>query len=266
MRAPIQRQQQQNPFGDFVAAPAASNPYVMDAAKRGAALLSAPWMQQQAQERADALKAQQDASSQQQRGAAQQGDPNYQNSIGGYGGPNGGPGNGGNRSAIRGDQSDELLLARTLQAEAGNQGYEGMLDVGSVIANRVADKRYGDGTLNGVIMRRGQFSTWNGVTGYAGGEQGQDMNFQPNAQATKAAQAIIAGNYQDRTRGATHYVNKNISNPTWGNSATYKRGDHWFGQADGPGTGQRPILPQNGGGRAPNYTDIFSNYSMGRTQ
>lgn len=265
MRAPLQRQQQQNPFGDFVAAPAEINPQIQQMAQRGAALMSAPWMQQQAQEQADVLKAQQEASAQKQREA----NPDYRASLGSYGGSNGGPGNGsggssgGYRAAIQGNQSDELLLARTLQAEAGNQGYDGMLDVGSVIANRVGDKRYGDGTLNGVIMRRGQFSAWNGVTGYAKGEQGQNMNFQPNEQALSAAKAILAGQYQDRTNGATHYVNKNVSNPSWGNNVTYKRGDHWFGQADGPGSGQRPV-PQSNGGRPTNYTNSISNYSMGR--
>ena len=150
------------------------------------------------------------------------------------------------RPAIQANNDDVLMLARTLQAEAGNQGREGMLDVGSVIANRVGDSRYGDGTIRGVVMRRGQFSAWNGETGHAGGEQGQNMNFQPNADAMAAAQAIISGNYKDRTNGATHYVNKNISNPSWGNNVTYQRGDHWFGQADGPGNGQRPTPPAGG--------------------
>lgn len=147
------------------------------------------------------------------------------------------------RAPIQANNDDVLMLARTLQAEAGNQGREGMMDVGAVIANRVGDSRYGDGTIRGVVMRDGQFSAWNGVTGYAGGEQGQNMDFEPNADALAAAQAIISGNYEDRTNGATHYVNKNISNPSWGENVTYQRGDHWFGQADGPGNGQRPTPP-----------------------
>lgn len=154
------------------------------------------------------------------------------------------------RPAIQANDDDVLMLARTLQAEAGNQGLDGMMDVGSVIANRVGDSRYGDGTIRGVVMKNGQFSAWNGVTGYAGGEQGQNMNFQPNAEAMAAAQAIISGNYEDRTNGATHYVNKNISNPSWGNNVTYQRGDHWFGQADGPGNGQRPTPQSNARPRA----------------
>jgi hypothetical protein len=46
------------------------------------------------------------------------------------------------------------LLAKTLQAEAGNQDYEGILAVGSVIANRVKSGNYGKG-LRGVILKPG---------------------------------------------------------------------------------------------------------------
>jgi len=131
-----------------------------------------------------------------------------------------------------------LMLARTLQAEAGNQGYQGMLDVGSVIRNRAATGNYGDG-VQGVIMRPGQFSAWNSVTGYAGGEQGQNMNFTPNEEALRAADAILSGQYQDRTGGATHYY-ANIPGvsgvPSWSNSSFRQiDGDHFFGRADGEG-------------------------------
>lgn len=131
-----------------------------------------------------------------------------------------------------------LMLARTLQAEAGNQGYQGMLDVGSVIRNRMATGRYGDG-VQGVIMQPGQFSAWNSVTGYAGGEQGQNMDFTPNEEALRAADAILAGQYEDRTGGATHYY-ANIPGvsdvPNWNNSSFRQiDGDHYFGVADSKG-------------------------------
>ena len=70
--------------------------------------------------------------------------------------------------------ADRELLARTLQAEAGGEGLGGMLAAGSVIQNRVASGNYGQG-LRGVIMKPGQFSAWNGVTGYAGGQGAIDM-------------------------------------------------------------------------------------------
>ena len=154
-------------------------------------------------------------------------------------------------------QDTRLMLARTLQMEAGNQGLEGMIDVGSVIRNRAASGRYGEG-VEGVIMRPGQFSAWNGVTGYAGGEQGQNTNFTPNADALAAADAVLSGQYQDRTGGATHYYAElpNSPAPSWTNDS-FRRvggGDHYFGDADGvgavngnngpiannPGTPQRP--------------------------
>lgn len=129
--------------------------------------------------------------------------------------------------------NDRELLARTLQAEAGNQGFGGMLAAGSVIANRVGSGGYG-GSLRDVILKPGQFSAWNSLTGYAGGEQGQDMgNMRPSQDAYKAADAILSGNYKDPTGGATHYFNPDISQPEWGQSGQWKRiGDHVFGSAD----------------------------------
>lgn len=126
------------------------------------------------------------------------------------------------------------MLARTLQAEAGNQGYQGMVDVGSVIRNRAASGKYGDG-IQGVIMKPGQFSAWNSVTGYAGGQQGQNMDFTPSKDAYAAADAILSGNYKDETGGATHYYNPSVSTPAWGSSSFIRRGAHVFGNADGGG-------------------------------
>ena len=136
--------------------------------------------------------------------------------------------------------NDRELLARTLQAEAGNQGYGGMLAAGSVIMNRVNTSGYGNG-LRGVILKPGQFSAWNSTTGYAGGEQGQDMaNMRASDEAYKAADALISGGYKDVTGGATHYYNPAISQPTWGqkDGDDWKQiGDHVFGFAD---AGRKP--------------------------
>ena len=128
--------------------------------------------------------------------------------------PGQGPVNG-NTGPIQASPDTVLRLARTLQAEAGNQGAQGMLAVGAVIRNRAAAGRYGEG-IDGVIMKPGQFSAWNSETGYASGEQGQDMNFQPNEEAMAVAQAILNGEYEDTTQGSTHYYNPAISQPAWG--------------------------------------------------
>ena len=129
--------------------------------------------------------------------------------------------------------SDRELLARTLQAEAGNQGLGGMLAAGSVVMNRANTGGYGNG-LRGVILKPGQFSAWNSLTGYAGGEQGQNMvSMRPSEAAYQATDKLLTGDYQDPTGGATHYYNPDISNPSWAEGKEFKRlGDHVFGFAD----------------------------------
>ena len=158
--------------------------------------------------------------------------------------------------------NEREILARTLQAEAGNQGLGGMIAAGSVIMNRVGSGGFGS-NVRDVILAPGQFSAWNSVTGYAGGEQGQDMGFTPSAEAYKAADTLLSGQYEDITGGATHYYNPDISQPSWGmgSGGDWKRiGQHVFGKADagkssktGAATMDRPTAqqmqqqPQQGG-------------------
>lgn len=145
-------------------------------------------------------------------------------------------------------QDERDLLARTIQAEAGGEGYQGMLAVGSVINNRARSGNYGGSKLRDVIMKPGQFSAWNGVTGYAGGEGALDMDkMQPSSAALRVADQIIAGGYDDPTGGATHYYNPDAADPKWGQSAggTWKTiGNHVFGYGDGnPGATRKAPAP-----------------------
>ena len=134
-----------------------------------------------------------------------------------------------------GDMSDRDLLAYTLQAEAGGEGFNGALAAGSVIFNRVKSGKYGKG-LQGVIMKPGQFSAWNKVTGYAGGEGGLDMNnMRPTKEMYKVADTLISGSYKDKTGGATHYYNPDVATPKWGpkdRNEWITIGNHLFGHAD----------------------------------
>jgi len=132
--------------------------------------------------------------------------------------------------------SDRDILAKTIQAEAGNQGAQGMLAVGSVIMNRAKASGYGGG-IQDVILKPGQFSPWNSETNYAGGAQGQDMmNLVASPQAYAVTDAVLSGKAPDPTSGATHFYNPDISNPSWG--AEKQGGDwtrinsHLFGKAD----------------------------------
>ena len=141
--------------------------------------------------------------------------------------------------------NDRDLLAKTLMAEAGNQGYLGMLAAGSVIMNRVNSGRYGQG-LQGVIMKPGAFSPWNSVTGFAGGEQGQNMAaIRPSEEAYRVADELLSGKATDPTRGATHFYNPDISNPSWGvggGGDWTKIGAHVFGRADDQNKGPSRVM------------------------
>jgi hypothetical protein len=133
---------------------------------------------------------------------------------------------------------DRELLARILTAEAGNQGPIGMTAAGNVIMNRANTPGYGDG-VRGVIMKPGQFSPMNSVTGYARGEQGQNIDaLRPSETAYMVADSLLQGTAGDITGGATHFFNPDISNPSWAQGKDFTRiGDHVFGRADaGRGT------------------------------
>lgn len=136
------------------------------------------------------------------------------------------------------EMSDLEILARTIEAEAGVEGYDGKLAVGAVIANRAASGRHGK-DIKGVILKKGQFSPWNSYTGYAKGEQGKDMlKLKPTKASYAAAQSILMGDYEDPTDGATHYVNPEISTPDWfgalkrSKRGTVAVGSHLFGNPD----------------------------------
>ena len=124
------------------------------------------------------------------------------------------------------------LLARTLEAEAGDQGSGGMLAAGSVIMNRLKNPAYGS-ELHSVILQPGQFSAWNSYTGYEGGLGGVNMyQITPSSTAYEVADQLLAGTYEDPTGGAMHYYNPNEANPIWGqrSGGTWKKiGDHIFG-------------------------------------
>ena len=149
------------------------------------------------------------------------------------------------------------LLAKTLQAEAGNQGYNGMVAVGSVIMNRLG----GGSDLGKVILQPGHFSAWNKETDYLEGEQGQDMSFTPSDKAYEVADALLSGNYEDPTGGATHYYNPQLADPNWGASAGgdwMTIGQHVFGKANK--AGPKPI-PNNGQMKKSLEAEIFGGAS-----
>ena len=83
--------------------------------------------------------------------------------------------------------SDVLLLAALIQAEADNQGDAGRLAVGSVVMNRVASSKFPN-TISGVIYQSGQFAP---VTS---GRVAVILAQGPNSGCQYAAAQAIAGN------------------------------------------------------------------------
>lgn len=138
---------------------------------------------------------------------------------------------------MEGRFSDRDLLAIALEAEAGGEGELGMLAAGAVIDNRVQARGYGGNTFNDVILARGQFSAFNGITGYRDGEGALDVNnISPSETAYKVADQILSGDYESPVGGATHYYNPDESDPEWGQARAggdwQRIGNHIFGYAD----------------------------------
>ena len=147
--------------------------------------------------------------------------------------------------------SNRDLLAKTLEAEAGNQGIGGMMAVGAVVMNRLGSGQ----SIRDVILAPKQFSPWNMVT--AGlEEQAQDMqNLQPSQDAYAVADSLLSGNYVDPTGGAKNFYNPDISSPDWGpeNTSDWLRiGDHIFGTAGG----KKPVATPN---QQPNILNAVQN-------
>ena len=103
-----------------------------------------------------------------------------------------------NNGAVAANVSDQVLLAALIQAEGGNQPYEGQVSVGTVVMNRLRSGRYGS-SISSVIYAKGQF-------GPAGsGQVAQIAAAGPKASCLAAAQDAING--VSYIGGATHFRN-----------------------------------------------------------
>ena len=103
-----------------------------------------------------------------------------------------------NNGAVAADVSDQVLLAALIQAEGGNQPYEGQVSVGTVVMNRLRSGRYGS-SVSSVIYAKGQF-------GPAGsGQVAQIAAAGPKASCLAAAQDALNG--VSYIGGATHFRN-----------------------------------------------------------
>lgn len=101
-----------------------------------------------------------------------------------------------NRGAVPTSVSDVTVLAALIQAEAGNQPYEGKLAVGAVVMNRVRSGGYPN-TIIEVITAPGQFPPATNGTVAAIAARG------PSSSCMQAAQAAVDG--QTTVGGALHF-------------------------------------------------------------
>ena len=106
--------------------------------------------------------------------------------------------------AVAAPVNDQVLLAALIQAEGGNQPYEGQVSVGTVVMNRLKSGRYGS-SISSVIYAKSQF-------GPAGsGQVAQIAAAGPKASCLQAAQDAING--VSYIGGATHFRNVSSGYP-----------------------------------------------------
>lgn len=112
-----------------------------------------------------------------------------------------------------------ILLARVIHGEARGESFLGKVAVGSVILNRVEDKKNFPDTIREVILERGQFSSL--IDGQA--------NLFPDQISISAARAALVG--YDPTYESIFFYNPDIAtNLTWISKRPVikKIGDHVF--------------------------------------
>lgn len=82
-------------------------------------------------------------------------------------------------------KSDLYILSHVINGEAGGSTYKDKLYVGSVVLNRVKDKRFPN-TIKGVVFQRQQYAcTWDG-----------NYNKKPNKGSIKAAKYLLKNGSQ----------------------------------------------------------------------
>ena len=111
--------------------------------------------------------------------------------------------------------ADIDVVARTVWAEARNQGPVGMQAVANVIANRVKHPRWWGKGWAGVCQKRWQFSCWNP------GDPNLELLLKVDRRsatfrlASLIAKRAIEGRLEDVTDRADHYFNPKVAKPNW---------------------------------------------------
>lgn len=123
------------------------------------------------------------------------------------------------------DARSRECLALTMYWEARGEGRTGMLAVGAVVLNRVADHRFPD-TVCGVVYQGGetppcQFSWW------CDGRSDRPSHAAKWSASLNLAGELLAARAHDPTHGALFFHNTSISAP-WRRTQTAQIGNHVF--------------------------------------
>ncbi len=130
-----------------------------------------------------------------------------------------------NTAQARPDQQAQHCLALAMYWEARGEGEKGMYAVGSVVMNRVQDKRFPDSAC--AVVKQGgetapcQFSWW------CDGKSDRPTNKRSWARAMHVANQVLHGRRSDPTRGALFFHSTSV-NPGWRLKRSARVGDHIF--------------------------------------
>ncbi len=133
------------------------------------------------------------------------------------------------KKLLTSDQKEIDLLARTAWGEARGEGLAGMEKVMHVIMNRVKRGGWWGATVESVVKKPYQFSTWNESDPNFAKMQAVNTSDKQFVAALSSARGIYAGTIEDTTGGATHYHATKI-NPAWARAGTVTEiyGNHIF--------------------------------------
>lgn len=116
---------------------------------------------------------------------------------------------------------EKEIVALTLWAEARNEPEVGKIAVLWVIKNRaeMAPKRFG-ATLEEVCLKKWQFSCWNESDPQRKFLDGFLDRSREKTDSVKECEDLLErflkGEFEDPTKGASHYYNPKVASPKWG--------------------------------------------------
>lgn len=110
------------------------------------------------------------------------------------------------------------LVGLTIWGESRGESVEGKIAVGNVLRNRVRLGRFGGDTYQAVCLAKAQFSCWNAGDPNAALLISLSKQLLVNPIPTDPvlreclyiAAGLVAGEFQDNTKGATHYVHRRL--------------------------------------------------------